>query len=639
MSEILYDLNKAKIDAMLSGFQELGITQNMKIGEQEITYFLNQRSQCGKFDPVLGSKFFQILSEEYISEITVQEFINNFLLFEEDLKNNLDMFERKLAKEREIYYSLEEKCLRYKSEKLNAEGFCENAKIYGEITDVDIQRKLEGIKEIIISVVYNEKIEEIRFEIGGLNSNATNLHKKFEFKPESRNDHFEFIMKGVNDKGQIFDIGNKIFLLNDVNSQEEYSFQIIIPEIDDEQTTAAYINGKIVFYWSDYLFYENQRKQAEKRLKKLSEATEKAKIYLLKVKEIYGNLLEKKPDVVVDFNNEKLIQRNSHITQLNINDEKKQTKIRSRNVQVEFNNKKEISKNIEFNNKKTVIREKLIQIQKEKELLKIDPIQILENHHPPIVVDNTKNVLYGNEIGTIDESQKVVTTQIIKRPIEGSVKVNPPKYINDGAVSFGPINITDETTYSSINVINNNNDITNSYINYTNDSLYNTEENQKYYGYNLTQETAQMNQTIIPHSIRPTLIRPAIIQNLQKEKIMNRSTSKTRYELRTRQPIITNKILPTKFLPIQTRKALYTNYTSPVKYYNNPLKIENVNYTNNIQVIKNCEISGITDPFLTNVNGMQYTEGNGLISTKIVNLNKGKIVDPITGVVIASAMD
>ena len=35
--------------------------------------------------------------------------------------------------------------------------FAKNAKIFGEITDIDIKRKLEGIKEIIIIVIYNEK--------------------------------------------------------------------------------------------------------------------------------------------------------------------------------------------------------------------------------------------------------------------------------------------------------------------------------------------------------------------------------------------------------------------------------------------------------------------------------------------------
>ena len=37
----------------------------------------------------------------------------------------------------------------------------ENEKIYGEITDIDLKRRLEGIKEIIIIVIYNDKSEKL----------------------------------------------------------------------------------------------------------------------------------------------------------------------------------------------------------------------------------------------------------------------------------------------------------------------------------------------------------------------------------------------------------------------------------------------------------------------------------------------
>ena len=48
------------------------------------------------------------------------------------------------------------------------------------------------------------------------------LKKSFEFKPTSREDHFVLIMKVVNEKDQIFDIGSKVFPLDDIISQEEY---------------------------------------------------------------------------------------------------------------------------------------------------------------------------------------------------------------------------------------------------------------------------------------------------------------------------------------------------------------------------------------------------------------------------------
>ena len=67
-------------------------------------------------------------------------------------------------------------------------------------------------------------------------------------------------MQGINDKDQIFDIGNKVFPLDDINTQEEYLVQIIVPEINDEKQIAAYINAKIILYWNDYKKYEQQKK-------------------------------------------------------------------------------------------------------------------------------------------------------------------------------------------------------------------------------------------------------------------------------------------------------------------------------------------------------------------------------------------
>ena len=62
--------------------------------------------------------------------------------------------------EKNNFNNLEEQCRLYKSEKLSPEGFCENAKITVEITDVDIQKEIEEINSIIIKVIYIDKIEQ-----------------------------------------------------------------------------------------------------------------------------------------------------------------------------------------------------------------------------------------------------------------------------------------------------------------------------------------------------------------------------------------------------------------------------------------------------------------------------------------------
>ena len=298
-----------------------------------------------------------------MSTMLVEDFINEYIKFEEDIRRNAEIFNAKLIQEQEIYSKLAEQCRKYKSEQLNEEGLCEDAKVYGEITDINIKKKLEGIKEIIIKVIYNDKSEELHFKIGENSDEMKN--QSFGFKPTSRKDHFEFIMKGVNDRNQIFDIGSKVFPLTDINSYEEYIVQIVVPEIDNEEEIAAYIHAKIVLYWSDYKYYEKQKRKAESRLKKLTSATNKANEYLKLVREIYGDLTRKKPDIIVDFNNEKLMQRKGCKLNVNFNNQK-EAEASGGNYVVEFNNTKEVTKTlepveVEFNNTKEITVQKTVQ--------------------------------------------------------------------------------------------------------------------------------------------------------------------------------------------------------------------------------------------------------------------------------------
>ena len=300
------DNQKLKINSLVSHFISSGYKSNNKLGQSEYRIFLNKHTNSGTFDHDLSDKLFQVLSLDNSSTITIEEFINGFLLFEEDIIKNTELLNIKYNKELEIYNQLCEEFRRYK-EQLNEEGFCENAKIYGEITDIDLKRRLEGIKEIIIIVIYNDKSEELHFKIGDINSNEM-ANKTFEFKPKSRKDNFEFIMKGLNDRNQLFDIGSKVFPLNEVNSYEEYKVQIIVPEIENEEKIVAYINAKIILYWNDYKKYEQQKKKAETKLKKLIIALNQANDYLKKVREIYGDLSKTKGNID-DLIDEKINQR------------------------------------------------------------------------------------------------------------------------------------------------------------------------------------------------------------------------------------------------------------------------------------------------------------------------------------------
>ena len=408
-----YEIKKAKINSLVMAFTNSGYKSSNRIGQMELLQFLSKLTSSGNFDHLLADKLFQVLNLDHMSTMSVEDFINGYLQFEDDLRRNAEIFNIKLNQEQEIYANLVEQCRRYKSEKLNSEGLCENAKVYGEITDIDIKKKLEGIKEIIIKLIYNEKSEELHFKIGDINSNEM-LNKSFEFKPTSRKDHFEFIMKGINDRNQIFDIGSKVFPLTDVNSHEEYLVQIVVPELDNEEEVAAYIHAKIVLYWSDYKFYEKQRKKAESKLKKLTSAMNKAADYLRKIREIYGDLTKKKPDLIVDFNNEKLMQRKGTRLNVNFNNEK-EAMAPGGKYMVEFNNQREIKRSsapirVEFNNSKEVIQEtqirninilnRNINEQKENMILSPDKVDINDQNtlSPQIQLNQQNELNIQNEI-------------------------------------------------------------------------------------------------------------------------------------------------------------------------------------------------------------------------------------------------
>ena len=469
-------IEKVKLNTLENFFTELGYQTTTKLSPDEFLLFLNKKSKTGRFDPILTEKLFHILSLDEISSLSIKEFIHGFLEFEEDIKKNAELFSIKLAQEQEIYDKILKQCRSYQSEKLNAEGFCENAKISGEITDIDIRQKLEGIKEIIIIVIYNKKREELHFKIGDKNSQQM-LKKSFSFKPTSRSDHFEFIMKGINEKDQIFDIGSKVFPLNDIGSQEEYLVQIIIPEMGKPDKVAAYINAIIVLYMSDFKYYEALRRKQEKRVKKFMVAANKASEYLKYVREIYGDLSQMEPDLIVNFNNEKLMKRKG--VKLNVNFKNKlEGETPENNYFVEFNNEREVQKKaiplrIEFNNSKEVAspvietknyeykynisssinQEKINNIEKRIETLQKEKDNFynrLQNIPKPNleqinIKKTTENILIKNQEQqnndipkNISPSQIFSNQQIIKKQIKNTQQIIQNKTIEPKPVEKHP---------------------------------------------------------------------------------------------------------------------------------------------------------------------------------------------------------
>ena len=543
MSESL-EIQKAKIDSLVAGFTNSGYKSGSRIGQTELVQFLNRRSSTGRFDPIISDKLFQVMNLESTSTLSVEEFINGFLQFEEELRKNAESFSIKLAKEEEIFTQIDDEFRRYREEHLNEEGLSDTAKISGEITEIDIKRKLEGIKEIIIKVVFNEKSEELHFKIGDINSSEME-HKTFEFKPTSRKDHFEFIMKGINERNQIFDIGSKVFPLTDINSNEQYLVQIVVPEIENEEVIAAFIKAKLNFYWNDVKYYEKQRRKAESKLKKLTIAKNKAIEYLKKLREIYGDLTKKKPDLIVDFNNEKLMQRKGAKLNVNFNNIK-EAEAPGGNYVVEFNNQKEV-----LVKQTTEVKETHVEEKKE---------EVVE---PPAEVE-------------VHEKEEITT---------------PPEDLNNllaNAQTTEPVNI--ESTGNEFN-----------YDEYQTNGYEQIDQN-----YTGLQSTEVVNETEIRNSIQEAVIRQSLNKPLYQENtlpvIRQEKVNKVIYETNaTYLPVIyggkkvtylsENESKNFDFSTLQNATEIqgdeYTNInqefqTGEVKY-NEPIQIEGVNYSEGFQ--------------------------------------------------------
>ena len=543
MSESL-EIQKAKIDSLVAGFTNSGYKSGSRIGQTELLQFLNRRSSTGRFDPIISDKLFQVMNLESTSTLSVEEFINGFLQFEEELRKNAESFSIKLAKEEEIFAQIDDEFRRYREEHLNEEGLSDTAKISGEITEIDIKRKLEGIKEIIIKVVFNEKSEELHFKIGDINSSEME-HKTFEFKPTSRKDHFEFIMKGINERNQIFDIGSKVFPLTDINSNEQYLVQIVVPEIENEEVIAAFIKAKLNFYWNDVKYYEKQRRKAESKLKKLTIAKNKAIEYLKKLREIYGDLTKKKPDLIVDFNNEKLMQRKGAKLNVNFNNIK-EAEAPGGNYVVEFNNQKEV-----LVKQTTEVKETHVEEKKE---------EVVE---PPAEVE-------------VHKKEEITT---------------PPEDLNNllaNAQTTEPVNI--ESTGNEFN-----------YDEYQTNGYEQIDQN-----YTGLQSKEVVNETEIRNSIQEAVIRQSLNKPLYQENtlpvIRQEKVNKVIYETNaTYLPVIyggkkvtylsENESKNFDFSTLQNATEIqgdeYTNInqefqTGEVKY-NEPIQIEGVNYSEGFQ--------------------------------------------------------
>jgi poly(rC)-binding protein 2/3/4 len=287
--------NKPIAEILAQELSEYGYDKKNRISRSELLLFLDRKSPDGKFDPALTEKLFQTLNLSNTSTISIEKFINGFSEFEDEIKKSAVSFNTKYSKEKELYDQVVEQLRKYQSEKSKEEDTSENAVLSGEIIDIDLKTKIEGIKEIIIKVILGEQEQEITQNING-EEESEKENKFFEFKTSSKQDNLEFILQAKNDSGDITNIGSKAYSLEGINTQDEFLVAIGIPEnanVEDEsneveENLAAEIKAKISMLSSNLKYYNFQKRKEENKLRKLTTEVEQAEDYVKKVQDIYG---------------------------------------------------------------------------------------------------------------------------------------------------------------------------------------------------------------------------------------------------------------------------------------------------------------------------------------------------------------
>ena len=285
--ETMDSLTQQKADILLKKFDNLGFGLDYELSQDEILSFLNQNSKTG-FDQNFSSKLFRVLGIEESKKITVENFISYYIQFEEDLIQNDDSLKKKISIENNNLNINKEEAHKYKDEKLNSEGFSENAKLNVEITDIEIKKNLTNVNKIFLYIMYNKQKIEFNFDYS---PNIINFNDKiFQFKSVSKKDHFELILKYTkNNSDEVYDLSKKVFPLEEITSQDEYGLQITLPEEKNQDQVVAFINSKITLHWSDYQFFEEKINNCEIRLRKLNEASYKVNKYINQLREIYDS--------------------------------------------------------------------------------------------------------------------------------------------------------------------------------------------------------------------------------------------------------------------------------------------------------------------------------------------------------------
>lgn len=149
----------AQIQQLKSAFAQMDKDFDSKLTPTEVITFLDSRMKSGPFDRNIATKIFNNIDSENKGEITVSEFIRNYIFFQGDLKKTNTKLQKKYEEELKKNEELAKSCMLNQNENITSEGLSEKSKITIEFNEINLLSNLEQYHILVIETSYKKEVK------------------------------------------------------------------------------------------------------------------------------------------------------------------------------------------------------------------------------------------------------------------------------------------------------------------------------------------------------------------------------------------------------------------------------------------------------------------------------------------------
>lgn len=149
----------AQIQQLKTAFAQMDKDFDSKLTPTEVITFLDSRMKNGPFDRNIATKIFNNIDSENKGEITVSEFIRNYIFFQGDLKKTNTKLQKKYEEELKKNEELAKSCMLNQNENITSEGLSEKSKITIEFNEINLLSNLEQYHILVIETSYKKEVK------------------------------------------------------------------------------------------------------------------------------------------------------------------------------------------------------------------------------------------------------------------------------------------------------------------------------------------------------------------------------------------------------------------------------------------------------------------------------------------------